>query len=180
MLIKENGEVKYMKTYSDYENLTYDYLKNYNFFKAKLKSYTAELKDMEEQIRAITDAKIAKYDKESGGYSEFEGLESQYAKKERLSLKKMELEDNKNKIYKLITKIDMALNELEGIDIAILTQKYINGHQWQQVAEIVKYSARNCQRRARTAINKLAINIFGSEACQQGCLFICLNTKYKN
>ena len=109
-----------MKTYSDYENLTYDYLKNYNFFKAKLKSYTAELKDTEEQIKAITDAKIAKYDKESGGY------------------------------------------------------------QWQQVAEIVKYSARNCQRRARTAINKLAINIFGSEACQQGCLFICLNTKYKN
>ena len=52
-----------MKTYSDYENLTYDYLKNYNFFKAKLKSYTAELKDTEEQIKAITDAKIAKYDK---------------------------------------------------------------------------------------------------------------------
>lgn len=166
--------------YSDYENLTYDYLKNYNFFKAKLKTYTAELKDTEEQIISLGDAKIAKYDKKCGGYSELEGLENLYARKEKLNLKKIELEDNKNKIYKLINKIDLALNELEGIDIAILTQKYINGYQWQQVAEIVKYSARNCQRRARTAINKLAINIFGKEACQQGCLFICLNTKYKN
>lgn len=166
--------------YSDYENLTYDYLKNYNFFKAKLKSYTEELEYTEEQIKAVTDVKIAKYDKEVGGYSELEGLESQYAKKEKLSIKKMQLEENKNKIDKLVNKIDIALNELEGIDIAILTQKYINGYQWQQVAEIVKYSARNCQRRARTAIKKLAVNIFGNEACQQGCLFICLNTKYKN
>ena len=58
--------------YSDYENLTYDYLKNYNFFKAKLKTYTAELKDTEEQIISLGDAKIAKYDKECVGYSEIE------------------------------------------------------------------------------------------------------------
>lgn len=67
-------------------------------------------------------------------------------------------------VKKMEGQIESLDKSLEGLTLeekTILTEKYIEGKQWWQVAYKVGYGERHCKRLRTEAIKKMALGIFG-------------------
>lgn len=84
---------------------------------------------------------------------------------EDTALSKMEqieyLEMRVRKMEGQIERIDRTLEGLTDEERAILVEKYIEGKQWWQVANKVRYGERYCRTIRTEAIKKMALGIFG-------------------
>lgn len=79
--------------------------------------------------------------------------------------------DRKNLLEKRIKitegkteRIDRAIAALNDTERQIITERYIEGRQWWQVAYSVKINERWCREIRKRAVNKIAIGLFGEEA----------------
>ena len=160
-----------MQKYNDYENAVYGYLKNYNEFKAQSESLGIELAGIDEQIRTIGAAKIARYGGEFyGGDGEFTPTERAAAKLEGLRANLVELQSCKQSIDTLLKKLDCAL-ESAGEGAQIVRRKFIEGQRWSAISMETGYSERNCIRLLRKAVRTIARILFGRRMGQEQMRF---------
>lgn len=169
-----------MKKYNDYENIMYDYLKNYNQFKARLKNIQIEINSIMEQINSLNDVKISKYSSQpKASLNVFSSVEQSYERKQKLIQKMQMLQADKSAINELLLRIDNALETLSFTDRAIIEKKFIYGYNWSAVAIDINFSERTCQRIAINAIKRLTQTLFGEVVYEQGRLFIFVDKQYK-
>ena len=74
------------------------------------------------------------------------------------------LEHNIKRIENKVERIERAMQGLTEVERQIVQSKYIEGKQWYIVAYKVSYSERQCRNIRRTAIEKIALGIFGDIA----------------
>ena len=63
-----------------------------------------------------------------------------------------------------IERIDRAISALNATERLIITERYLEGKQWWQVAYKVQYNERWCREIRKRAVHKVAIGLFGEEA----------------
>lgn len=63
-----------------------------------------------------------------------------------------------------LQKINRAMEGLTEIENTVISQKYIEGKQWWQVAFKVSYSERHCRNLRKNAIEKISIGVFGKSS----------------
>ncbi len=133
----------------------------YNF--KRLKESIEDLQLEIEEIKIDTDGvRSIRYDREktSPTYKITSSTEDEVIRKiERIE--RLEKQIAKNKIK--IQKIDRALNSLDEVEREIIEGKYLEGMQWWEIAESVKYSARWCNEKRKRAIEKIAAKLFPEE-----------------
>lgn len=74
------------------------------------------------------------------------------------------LEHSIRKIENKIERIDRAIEGLTDSEKSVVLDKYLKGQQWYIVAYNVCYSERQCRNLRRSAIEKIAIGLFGEIA----------------
>lgn len=137
---------------------TEKFLYNYNSLKASIENMKQEIEEIDyKEIPGIN------YDKErtSKTYAfhsitEDEGIK--VADKKILLEKRIKATEGK------IERIDRAIEALNDTERQIITERYINGRQWWEVAYSVKFNERWCKEIRRRAVKKIAIGLFGEDA----------------
>lgn len=152
-----------IKAKKKYYKMAEECLKCYNLIIAHIEELKGELKeiDLEDGLQAInyssnkisTTNKIKKI---------VEDTAINNITRRDLVLKQIELYEYK------INRIKEAVESLEIREQKIITSKYIQGNQWYIVAHEENYSEKWCKKIRNTAINKLALVLYGKEALGEG------------
>ncbi len=133
-----------------------DLLNNYEMLKISIKNKQQEIEylDKEDGLTGIS------YDEVSTSpTNKFSSATEDTALSN--SEKRHYLEHSIEGIRRQIESIDRAMEGLTELERAVITEKYIEGKQWWQVAHQVKYSERWCKKLRTDAINKLTVGIYG-------------------
>jgi DNA-directed RNA polymerase specialized sigma subunit len=142
----------------NYYKATEKFLYNYNSLKASIENMKQEIDEMDyREISAID------YEKEpvSETYAFHSATEEAaiYAA-DKKSLLEQRIKTTEGKLER----IDRAIEALNDTERQIITERYINGKQWWQVAYSVKFNERWCKEIRRRAVEKIAIGLFGEKA----------------
>ncbi|AYO30819.1 hypothetical protein D2962_09525 [Biomaibacter acetigenes] len=142
----------------NYYKATEKFLYNYNSLKASIENMKQEIEGMDyREISAIN------YDKEPTSktyafYSITEEAGVRAADKKRLLEQRIKATEGK------IERIDRAIEALNDTERQIITERYINGKQWWQIAYSVRINERWCREIRKRAVTKIAIGLFGEDA----------------
>lgn len=145
----------------NYYKATEKFLYNYNSLKASIENMKQEIEEMDyREISAVN------YENETTGetyafHSTTEEAAVYTADKKSLLEQRIKTTEGK------IERIDRAIKALNDTERQIITERYINGKQWWQVAYIVKFNERWCKEIRRRAVEKIAIGLFGEKAMQE-------------
>ena len=142
----------------NYYKATEKFLYNYNSLKASIENMKQEIEELDyREISAVN------YEKEPTGktyafHSITEEAGIRAAEKKKLLEKRIKATQSK------LERIDRAIKALNDTERQIITERYINGKQWWQVAYEIKYSEKWCKELRRRAVQKVTIGLFGEDA----------------
>jgi DNA-directed RNA polymerase specialized sigma subunit len=145
----------------NYYKATEKFLYNYNSLKASIENMKQEIEELDyREISAVN------YEKEPTGktydfHSITEEAGIRAAEKKKLLEKRIKATQSK------LERIDRAIKALNDTERQIITERYINGKQWWQVAYTVKFNERWCKELRRRAVQKVAIGLFGEKAMNE-------------
>ena len=150
--------------YNDYVILTKRYLKNYRLFKVSVKNLTSDLNYIRNVIAKDIDlaATIGKYgDKMSSGSNGITQTEAAFEQRQELLNKAQSIENNIHELWRIIVKIEKALDGLKEEDAEIVRDYYILGQNWDAVGEMHGYSESWVKKKGNKAVKAVALMIFG-------------------
>lgn len=145
----------------NYYKATEKFLHNYNSLKASIENMKQEIEEMDyREISAID------YEKEptSETYAFHSATEESAiyaAERKNLLEKRIKITESK------LERIDRAIEALNDTEKQVITERYMGGKQWWQVAYSVQYNERWCKEIRRRAVNKIAIGLFGEKAMHE-------------
>jgi len=145
----------------NYYKATEKFLYNYNSLKASIENMKQEIEELDyREISAVN------YEKEPTGKTyAFHSITEEAGI--RAAEKKKLLEERIKATQSKLERIDRAIKALNDTERQIITERYINGKQWWQVAYIVKFNERWCKELRRRAVQKVAIGLFGEKAMHE-------------
>lgn len=142
----------------NYYKATEKFLYNYNSLKASIEN-------MKQEIEEIDYLEISAVNYEKEPTSETYTFHSITEEAAIYTADKKSLLEQRIKITEgRIDRIDRAIEALNDTERQIITDRYINGRQWWEVAYSVKFNERWCKEIRRRAVEKIAIGLFGEEA----------------
>lgn len=163
-----------MKEYNDYVQITKEYLKRYQEFKATVENLNDEIEAQEHFLNAGPSAPIPKYgDDSGGGTNELTPAEAEAAKRiairEKIESKRHEVE----RIERVIRKVDRALEALTTEDRQLVEGFYLQHKTWKELS-IEHYMTEKWARvTAGRVVKRMAGMIFGMAAIpEQQSLFV--------
>ena len=142
----------------NYYKATEKFLYNYNSLKASIENMKQEIEEMDYREISAIDYEHEPTSETYAFHSTTE--ESAVYAADKKSLLEQRIKTTEGKIER----IDRAIEALNDTEKQIITERYINGKQWWQVAYSVRINERWCREIRRRAVNKIAIGLFGEEA----------------
>ena len=139
-----------MKEYNDYVSEVRRFLKNYNTFKATVKSLTADIEAQEELLRKADNlgAPIAKYDNmPKGGTGELNTVERQTEDRLRRQERIYKARLNRDELQLKLDQVDRAMGALSYEEQELLRGHYVEGKDWHSLGYENNYSERWAGRR---------------------------------
>ena len=154
-----------MRHYNDYENAVFGYLKNYNKLKSRMQDLQIAMRDKQLEIASYGGAKIANYGEPAEGSiaDELNDVERKAVHLMAMRHDMSILSDDYRKIDVVIQRLDNALAALGEQNEKIIRMKFIDGYQWEFVADEVGFSDRTCRRVAKKCLKEIAAVMFGNE-----------------
>ena len=142
----------------NYYKATEKFLYNYNSLKASIENMKQEIEEIDyQEISAVN------YEKEPTGktyafHSITEEAGIRAAEKKKLLEKRIKATQSK------LERIDRAIKALNDTERQIITERYIGGRQWWEIAYKVRFNESWCKELRRRAVRKIAIGLFGEVA----------------
>lgn len=173
-----------MRSYNDYENAVFGYLKNYTKFQARLKNMNLEIEDKKAEIETFGGAKSASYGLSCGGsWSELNETERNANKMLEMKHELADMETDKRRVETLLECIDNALESLDEVSEKVIQLKLIEGRQWKSVIAILEtstdihYCERNFQKILSKAVKDVTAIMFGHKAEQLRLDFVFIERR---
>lgn len=154
-----------MKEYNDYIEMTFGYLKNYNKFLIVIKNLEAE-KEAKRLLLADQSVAIAKYgDTPAGGSSELNQTEAAASKRMELEEEIDRIDREIAELHRILNKVDNAICGLDSDDRKLMEMYYMDRRSWGEIADELYCSADWARKRGKKAVAEVAFMIFGQKAC---------------
>ena len=164
-----------MNEYNDYVSEVRRFLKNYNTFKATVKSLTADIEAQEELLRKADNlgAPIAKYDNmPKGGTGELNTVERQTEDRLRRQERIYKARLNRDELQLKLDQVDRAMGALSYEEQELLRGRYVEGKDWHSLGYENNYSERWAREKAGKALKTLALVICGPKAFPKQLSFV--------
>ena len=148
---------------NDYIKLTKNYLETLVYLEQALKNIDTDIKETEQELRDIP-VSTSKISSEPSGASELTTVENlSYLRNHKTEIL-IRLKLKRSQIANHITKIHTSIEMLEPDERNTVKMVYLEGMKLIRIAEVINLSERSCRRRVRSAVEHLAIMLFGVSA----------------
>lgn len=156
-------EVDLMYKTNDYIKLTRNYLETLVYLEQALKNIDTDILETEQELHDIPIA-TTKLSLEPGGASELTTVERLSYLRNHKAENLIKLKIKRGQIATHITKLHTSIEKLEPDERDTVKMAYLEGMKLIRISEIINLSERSCRRRVRSAIEHLAIMLFGASA----------------
>ena len=157
--------------HNDYIRLTANYLRDLAYDKGAVDNLTSRIKELKETLADVS-TKIVGYEEKQGGQGELTPVEAEAEK--RIADEKILSRCNKDlrKMQYHIFRVEKALDLLGEEDRQALILHYCDRRSYEDIANILKWSPRTCNRRVKEGTKLVAYMLFGDKA-KENVYFVC-------
>lgn len=153
-----------MKTYNDYANLVWNYLRNYTQLKITLLNLQDEARIKKSQAEAFSTA-ISRYgDDPTGGYCELNQTERGAARRMEMAEGIARIERDIEEIRLLLNKLDRAIGGLDATSRSVVEEYFMERKTWEAIGAAHYYTGKWARERAKKAAAEIAFMMFGTAA----------------
>lgn len=147
-----------MKLKKEYKNAIKDTLKCYKLLTAHIDELNLKLKE------------IILFDGVAGIDYSGDGIKTNNINKlvENTALKNIEdtflIKENLGKAKSKLSRLDAAIGSLDMIEKQVVRYRYLEGYQWHEVVEELRFSERSCKYKLENSLEKLSFIFYGERA----------------
>lgn len=133
------------------------YLRNYKRFKIKVKNIEMIIQEKSMELSTMSAITPLSFDIHGtgGNVETLNAVEGNAVKRLNFQHDIQLLKQEKQAVQWKIERIDTAIQALSPVEKEIIQRRYIEGYRWMQIASMVGYSERNCQKVSKKALNIL-------------------------
>lgn len=157
-------------SYNDYLRLTRGYLKNLPIYQQAAENLQLEIADEEAALKQITPRAVS-YGTVGGGTGELTPTEQAVDGRQKSRLRCQQLRQEHIALRHQCDRIERALKILPPEEMEAVDLIYFKHFSYTDMSRRTYTSARTCRRRLNSAVQKVAVMLFGLQA-EENILFI--------